>query len=188
MVITYQGEGCFKIQSGELSIVIDPTSDRLKPDILIKTSSAVPPEKPRLNEISGAGEYEIRGAAIRGFQAIKESTARLIKTIYSVSAEEITLGILGSISSAPDPELIEKLGDVDILFLPVGGKPYLDAAKAAKIVKQLEPAFVVPSFYKNPTDFFEEMGQKSAAQEKLVVKKKDILEAKRGAKVICLRG
>jgi L-ascorbate metabolism protein UlaG (beta-lactamase superfamily) len=42
----------------------------------------------------------------------------------------------------------EALGDIDVLFLPVGGGPTIDAAGAAEIVEQLAPRWVVPMHYR----------------------------------------
>lgn len=186
MVITYHGEGCFKIISGNTSIVVDPLNERLKPDILLKTSVPFPLESPEENTISGAGEYELRGISIKGTGVLSEANEKIIKTVYVVEAEDILIGFLGELFKVPEAELIQALSEVDILILPVGGKPYLGAEDAAKIVKQIRPSIVIPSFYKNPKEFLEEMGQKTTPQEKLVIKKKEIAEGGEGTKVICL--
>lgn len=187
MIITYHGEGCFKIQSGNLSIVIDPLNDRMKPDVILKTAVPFPGRTPDSRTITGPGEYEIEGIEIRGVQLLNESSPKLIKTAYLVTFEEIKLGFLGEAFNMPDAETLEALGDAEILFLPVGGKPYLEPEAAAKIVKQIEPSIVIPSFYKNLKGFYEEMGQKPEAQEKLVIKKKEVVELGDSTKVVSLK-
>lgn len=197
MIITYHGEGCFKIQSGNQSVVIDPLNDRMKPDVVLKTAVPFPNEIPDGKTITGPGEYEIDGIEIKGTQLVKESTSKLIKTAYLVTLEDIKLGFLGEAFSAKsasasggetlDAEVLSFLGETEILFLPTGGKPYLEPEEAAKIVKQIEPNIVIPSFYKSPKDFLEEMGQKAEPQEKFVVKKKDLIELGESTKVICLK-
>ena len=42
------------------------------------------------------------------------------------------------------------IGSVDLLFLPVGGGPTIDAAQAAEIVGIVEPRWVVPMHYRTP--------------------------------------
>jgi len=37
MVINYFGNGCFRLQSGETSILVNPENNRLKADIILKT-------------------------------------------------------------------------------------------------------------------------------------------------------
>ena len=44
----------------------------------------------------------------------------------------------------------EAIGQVDLLFLPVGGGPTIDAAQAAAIVEQLRPSLIVPMHYRTP--------------------------------------
>ena len=116
MIITYHGEGCFKIQSGNLSMVVDPLNDRMKPDVVLKTASPFPGEIPDPKTITGPGEYEIEGIEIRGVQLLKESSPKLIKTAYLVTFEEIKLGFLGEAFDMPEPEVLEALGDAEILF------------------------------------------------------------------------
>ena len=80
---------------------------------------------------------------------------------------------------------MEHLEEIDILFIPAGGEPFINQKSAAKTVKQTEPKIVIPSFYKIPglkrtagdiSAFLEEFnGEKTKqkeTQEKLVVKKK----------------
>lgn len=45
---------------------------------------------------------------------------------------------------------LSKLGRVDVLLIPVGGKVTLDGREAAHIVQQLRPRFVVPIHYRTP--------------------------------------
>ena len=42
------------------------------------------------------------------------------------------------------------IGSVDLLFLPVGGGPTIDAAEAVAVVERLSPRWVVPMHYRTP--------------------------------------
>ena len=44
----------------------------------------------------------------------------------------------------------EAIGNVDLLFLPVGGGPTAGAEQAATIAAQLDPRYVVPMHYRTP--------------------------------------
>jgi L-ascorbate metabolism protein UlaG (beta-lactamase superfamily) len=46
------------------------------------------------------------------------------------------------------PEQREAIGDVDVLFLPVGGGPTVGGEHAASIVRELSPRLVVPMHYR----------------------------------------
>ena len=145
--------------------------------------------------IQGAGEYEVQGIKIRGFSLPKESSEKFFKTAYKVIAEEMALGFLGHLSEELPPEANQNLKDADLLFLPAGGKPFIDQEKAAKIIKQLSPKIVVASFFKTPglkrtssdwKGLAEEMDQKPEVMEHLTVKKKELKEQK-GTKLVVLR-
>ena len=187
MVITYNGETTFKIQSGQLSVVIDPANDRMKPDIILKTFTELPLKTPELNEIIGPGEYELLEVPIRGFDATNESHDKQLKTSYRLEIEEITIGILPSISNESDINMtVDNLGILDILFLPVG-HDYINEETAAKIVKILNPKIVIPAYHKNPSDFAESLGQKCLMEDRLTIKKKEIMELGDSIKLVCLK-
>ena len=46
------------------------------------------------------------------------------------------------------PEQVLAIGDVDLLFLPVGAGPTMDAAGALEVVRALTPRWVVPMHYR----------------------------------------
>ncbi|OGZ53422.1 MAG: hypothetical protein A3B25_01860 [Candidatus Ryanbacteria bacterium RIFCSPLOWO2_01_FULL_48_26] len=187
MVITYFGGGSFRVQSGETSLLVDSENNRLKADLSLKTNTSVDPLLlvDERSEISFPGEYEIKGIDVKGVGVPEESTEKLIKTIYLVTWEDIKIAFLGQISKQPSAEIIEKLNEPDILFLPVGGGGVLEPEIAAKVAKMLEPLIIIPSFYKNPSEFLKAMGQKTEPQEKIVLKKKDMLGEKN--KVVILK-
>lgn len=160
-------------------------SEKFKSDVTIKTNLALPYNKTEKDLIVGAGEYEINGISIRGTQASYDKKAG-IKTIFEVVMENIALGFFGKIDANPEPDLIEKLGNLEIIFLPVG-KGYLDEKSALKIVKQVKPNIVIPYPTKATKDFLEEMGGKSEISDKLTLKKKDILEMGEKMRAVCLK-
>lgn len=202
MVITSYGISCFKVQSGDFTIAFDPPS---------KTSSVKPPrfetdivlsshdhslhngleelpgkktsEKPFL--ISGPGEYEISGVSVSGIASFHDNErgkTRGQNTIYMLEVEAIRLCHLGDLGQAElEAETLEAIGEVDILFVPIGGEDVLDWEKAATVVRLLEPKIVVPMHYhRSPTtiaEFLKEFGEaKIAAETKLTLKRKDLGE------------
>lgn len=197
MVINWYGEGCFKIQVGGVTLLTDPFSNetgltppRFKADITLRTLTPYPfpYEETNSSLISGPGEYDIKGIDISGYpmrvaKAKKDEGGKAIKTVYAVATEDLRLGFLGHLGETPDPSLIEELGDIDLLFIPAGGAPFISQEEAAKLIKQISPKIVVASFFKIPglkskvedaRAFLKELGQKTEPQEKLTVKKKDL--------------
>ena len=197
MIINWYGEGCFKIQTGGLTLLTDVfeskiglTPPRGKFDFELKTLVPWPlaPQKSEEGEIiCGAGEYEIKGITIQGFPLSNESSEKFIKTIYKVTAEDITLGFFGHISEELDAGAFEIFTDTDIIFLPAGGKPFINPENAAKLLKQIKPKIVIASFLKTPglkrtasdcKALSNEIGQKPEIMEKLTIKKKELAEQK----------
>jgi L-ascorbate metabolism protein UlaG (beta-lactamase superfamily) len=205
MVITWHGEGCFKLQNGEISLMTDPpenvsgiSAPRFKTDVLLKTITSWPGVGGDYNAdsvIVGAGEYDIKEIKIKGAELVGESSPKFFKTVYSIIWDGITIGILGHISGELSPNIMTDFEELDVLIGPAGGEPFISQEKMAKLVKQLNPKIFIPSFYKIPglkrkakdiRDFTEEFnGEVQKGQEKFVFKKKDLADIKK-AKVICL--
>jgi len=202
MVITWYGQSCFKITSGDLTIAVDPfskeiglTPPRFKADILLVSHEHYDhanvetiPEGAFV--IRGPGEYEVKGVYIRGVETFHDKAQgkeRGLNTAFLIEAESIRILHLGDFGEKEvRGSVSDEIGDVDILLIPVGGTYTIDEEDASRIVKQIEPRFAIPMHYKIPglkinlsgvEPFLKEMGAaKVVAQEKLVVKKKDMEE------------
>ena len=195
MTINWYGEGCFRIQFKEAAILTDPLdvnlsglkAPRIKADIIIKTLIGLPPEQmPKGEEflIYTAGEYEIKNIFIKGKTITGESGEKFLKTIYLIEAEDLKILNLGHLSNPLDPKLFAD-EEIDVLVIPAGGEPFLDIKESAKLINQLEPKIVIPSFYKitglkrkagELKDFLKEFGVSAEPLEKLNIRKKDLTE------------
>jgi len=181
MVITSLGNGSFRLQSGETSILVDPEGNRFKGDVVLKTltSTAEPfGDNPDPSVISFPGEYEVKGIEVAGFQIPGESTEKFIKTAYVVRWEEMKFVLLGHLSKPVDASIMEEFAEPDVLILPASGGHFLEPDVAAKMSKQLETTIVIPSFTKDPAEFLKALGKKGEAMEKFVFKKKDLIGEK----------
>ncbi len=183
MIVNYFGEGSFRLQSGETVLLVNPANNRQKGDVTLRTLTLTNDAPLSGIEIAFPGEYEIKGIEIKGLLIEKESSEKFLKTAYAVTWEDMKFVFLGHLSKFPDPELIEAIEEPDVLFIPTGDAHFIGASEAAKLIKQLEPAIVVPAFYKNSAEFLKAMGQKGETEEKLVFKKKD-LEGRKGRVVV----
>lgn len=198
MVITYLGGQCFKITQGDLTIALNPpsTDSSLKSpkfgsDIVLVSLNhedfngveqmSFGDRSPFV--VSGPGEYEVKGVAVRGFAS--ETTyggEKSINTIYSISLEGMTLAFLGALGTGDLPQAAkQELDDIDILFLPIGGNGMLDESVGYKLAVQLEPKVVIPMHYTGEQlkRFLKEAGETAEPQDKLTVKRKD-LDGKEG--------
>lgn len=199
MFITWLGQSCFKIQTKEATIVTDPYDadiglklPRLSADIV--TVSHQHNDHNNTGAVSGVpfiidtpGEYEVRKIFIQGFPAWHDAaggTKLGSNTIFVFSAEEMKIAHLGDLGTMLDQEQLDKLENVDILLIPVGGVYTLDGKKAAEVVSQIEPRIVIPMHYKIPglniklgtvDAFCNEMGvKKNGEEEKFRITKKEL--------------
>ena len=200
MVITYYGAACFKVQSGETVLAFNPPSKeseykspRFASDIVLVSSNhkdyngwenlayrqaGLPGKtegaKPFVAE--GQGEYEVSGIYIKGIGSNGRDN-----TVYTLALEDIFICHLGALSKEMDPSLKEAVGEVDILFIPIGGGELLDPQKAAGAAIHLEAKVVIPMNYNESQlkQFIKEFGAGEAtAADKLTIKKKDLAEKK----------
>ena len=178
MVVNYFGNGCFRLQSGETSILVNPENNRLKADLILRTiistETGAATDASEAPTIAFPGEYEVKGIEVVGFPIAGESTEKFLKTAYAVTWEEMKFVFLGHLSAPIDATLIEEFADPDVLILPVGGGHFLEPSVAAKLAKQLEARIIIPSFYKTPDEFLKALCKKAEPAEKFVFKKKDI--------------
>lgn len=196
MVITHQGGQCFKVTFGDTTIAFDPISKKssqtaVKFGANIAFVSMNHPDFNGIPEVTygnkapfvvdGPGEYEIGEVTARGFGVpTTYEKEKKYSTIYQVNLEGMNLVFLGAIGeeALSDPKVIGELGDIDVLFIPVGGGDVMDAPAASKVATKLEAKIIIPMHYdKKALDAFlkEEGSQNGAPQEKLTLKKKDLI-------------
>lgn len=192
MVVTYFGNGCFRFQSGDTSILVNPENNRLKADVTLKTLTATAGAE--TGDDGGAvtiafpGEFEVKGIEIAGFPISGESTEKFLKTAYVVFWEDMKFVYLGHLSKPLDAAMMEEFSDPDVLVLPAGGGHFLEPEVAAKIAKQLEARIIIPDFYKNPDEFLKALGKKAEKMDKFVFKQKDIMTDKGRPIVLSAQG
>jgi len=207
MIITYYGGEFFKIQTGDVTIAFNPIgkdskmkSSRFGANVALVTLNdadfngadqlSYGDKAPFV--ISGPGEYEVKGIFIKGFPA--ETTykkEKMVNTIYSVMFDNISLCFLGALG---DPKAItnetkEGVGDVDVLFVPVGGGDVLSASGAHDASLLFDPKIIIPMHYEGEGkgsplgQFLKEAGNGATETDKLTIKRKD-LEGKEGEIVV----
>lgn len=202
MVITHHGGQCFKVTFGDLTLVFDPIakgatlpSVRFGADIAL-----VSRDHPDMNgvaevtfgdkvpfAITGPGEYERQGVVVQGFLSKSEyglpkGKTDAVNTVYSVVLEDMTLVHLGALSDKElSKEAREGLGEIDVLFVPVGGDGVLSPEDAHKLAVSLEPKIIVPMHWsgvgepKSLEAFLKSAGNGSEKVDKFTLKKKDLI-------------
>jgi len=202
MVITHHGAQCFKVTLGDLTIVFDPIAKgaslppvRFGADIALVSRDHADmngieevtygDKKPFA--ITGPGEYERQGVVVQGFLSkskygLGKGAEEAVNTIYSVELEDMILVHLGALADAElSKEAREGIGEIDVLFVPVGGDGVLTPAKAHELAVALEPKIIVPMHWngigqpKALEAFLKESGNGDTKTDKLTLKKKDLV-------------
>jgi L-ascorbate metabolism protein UlaG (beta-lactamase superfamily) len=202
MIITYHGVDFFKVSFGDTTIAVNPISkdSKHKSTRFGSDITLISLQSPEHNGadvtsrgdkesfvIRGAGEYEVGGVFIKGFQskskyALKLGEDERLNTIYTVALEGMTVCFLGALS---DPALSdatkEGIDGVDILVVPIGGDGVMDPAVAHKLAVQFGPKLIIPAHYADVgaadslKKFLKEAGAESVKPvDKLTIKKKDL--------------
>jgi L-ascorbate metabolism protein UlaG (beta-lactamase superfamily) len=194
MVITYQGGQCFKVSFGDTTIAFDPISkkSKLTPVKFGADAAFISMRHPDFNGreqvvhgarepfvADGPGEYEIGEVTARGFgMETTYDKEKRFNTIYQVQLEGMNMVFLGALGNPEiDPKILGELGDIDILFVPIGGGEVLDVPQASKLAVKLEAKLIIPMHYDNTQlkAFLKEEGATSVeAVDKLTIKKKDV--------------
>jgi L-ascorbate metabolism protein UlaG (beta-lactamase superfamily) len=161
--LTWLGHACFRLRGKEGIVLTDPPDPSSghaipKTEAHLVTMSHGHPGHASLRSVggepvvlSGPGEYEVQEILVTGigtFHDEEKGAARGTNTVFTIRIDDLVvchLGDLGHVLSATD---LERLGEVDVCLLPIGGADTnLSAAMAAEIVHQLEPKVVVPMGY-----------------------------------------
>lgn len=134
--------------------------------------------------ISTPGEFEVQGIFDYSIpMEIKDEKDRG-RMIHRFEAEDISVGFLGEIQRVLTEDEVGKLGNIDILMLPVGGgNDYLTAKQASEIISLVEPRMVIPLAHHvsgvkqalgTADAFCKELVCKREDSNKLKIKKKDL--------------
>ena len=60
----------------------------------------------------------------------------------------MTVAHVGDLGHALDPDILQKIGPVDLLLLPVGGFYTIDAKEATGVMNAVKPRLTIPMHYK----------------------------------------
>jgi len=205
MQIIWHGQSCFQItathnKGEQVSILIDPFSEEIglrvpkfEADILLVSHDHHDHNNVKAVSgnpfiIDGPGEYEIKNVFIEGISSWHDNSQgkeRGENTIYTIEVEDLKLCHLGDFGQKElTKEQLEKIGQVDILMIPIGGIYTISDREALKVMSQLEPKIIIPMHYQIPKlkikldgldRFLKVVGIKSIEpQPKLTIKKKDV--------------
>lgn len=94
---------------------------------------------------------EIKGIKFKGIPSYHDTSKgreRGSNTILCFTLDGVKICHLGDLGHSLTPEQIAEVGEVDLLFVPVGGFFTIDAKTATKICEDLKPKVVIPMHFK----------------------------------------
>ncbi len=218
MQIVWKGQACFSIvitrgKQEQVKILIDPFEDsiglKLPPqeaDIVLVTHGHSDHNNVKIVKgdpfiIDSPGEYEVKSVFVQGITTFHDDVQgkeRGLNTIYTIITEGITLCHMGDFGQKElTPEEVDKIGNVHVLMIPVGGTYTIDGKEAGKIISQIEPKIIIPMHYALPKlkpnlakveEFLQVMGKKGLEpQGKLSLKAKDVAGETKEAEIVVMR-
>lgn len=162
--IRWHGHSCFGI-TNEITLVTDPHDGKsigihapnVTGDIVLVShdhydhNSVKSVEKEGSKVITDTRKRNIANVEIKGIESFHDGCRgekRGDNIIYKFTMKDITFCHMGDLGHDLDEEAVQKIGDVDILFIPIGGTFTLDAKQAWRIIKKVKPRIAVPMHYK----------------------------------------
>ena len=91
-------------------------------------------------------DIEIRG--VNSFHDDMQGAQRGENVIFVFTVDGMKICHLGDLGESVSQELIGRIGAVDILLVPVGGRYTIDASEAKKYVAAINPKVVIPMHFK----------------------------------------
>lgn len=133
------------------------------------------------------GEYAAKGVSIFGYHSSQDNEGgaqRGGNTLFVFDSEDVRMAYLGALGHMLDEKTVEKIGDVDILFVPVGGGDTIAPKEIDALIREIEPKIILPMHYALPETTIKAGGPEAFCKEagcahdvtipKLNFKKKDI--------------
>jgi len=163
MEITYIGHSCFKIKTKSAIIITDPYDPKMlgyrlpKLDADLVTVSHSHPDHSNISgvtvsklAITTPGEFEALDVSVVGIATFHDSSDGSVRgknTIFLIEADGFNLLHLGDLGHELSKETLERLPEIDVLMIPVGGIFTIDSKLASKVISSIEPGYVLPMHY-----------------------------------------
>jgi len=164
MEITYLGHSSFLIKDSSGKILLtDPFDESVmyptyKGSADVVTISHHHADHDYIKELKGKSEildktgfFNVCDIPITGLPSFHDNSSGMKRgdnTIYTFVMDGYKLCHLGDLGHLLTKDVVEALGTIDILFIPVGGNYTINCEQAFKVCKQLKSHIVIPMHYK----------------------------------------
>ena len=162
--IRWHGHSCWEI-TNDLTLVTDPHDGKsigipapsVAGDIILVShdhydhNSVKTVEKEGSKVIKDGRKRNISNIEIRGIDSYHDEeygAKRGNNIIYKFEIDDIKFCHLGDLGHDLDDNVINDIGDVDILFIPIGGTFTVDDKGAWDVINKIKPKIIIPMHYK----------------------------------------
>ena len=164
--IVWLGHACFTLRGETKKLIFDPfkgtglKEPSEKADVILCSHSHSDHNNVRVVKhdksvvLEGfTGVKHIDSVSIRGITTFHDGakgSQRGRNSVYTVRFEDITFCHLGDLGHELSQSQVGEIGQVDVLFILVGGFYTIGPQQARKVVESLKPRITVPMHYKLP--------------------------------------
>jgi L-ascorbate metabolism protein UlaG (beta-lactamase superfamily) len=162
--IRWHGHACWEI-TNNITLVTDPHDGKsigipaptVNGDIILVShdhydhNSVKSVEKDTSKIVTDGRKRTIENIEISGFESFHDEdmgAKRGNNIIFKFIINEIRFCHLGDLGHDLDNDIIQKIGEVDILFVPIGGTFTVDDKQAWSVVNKIKPKIIIPMHYK----------------------------------------
>ena len=155
MKITYFGHSYFLIEGKDYSICLDPFSsvglkeERVKCDYYFTSHDHFDHNNLSLCEGAKSIKNEYPFEIINTYHDEKQGALRGNNKVLIFYLDGVKFAFLGDLGEYGNSKLIKKLLNVDVLFIPVGGKYTIDCNGAYEYAVKTKARLVIPMHYKS---------------------------------------
>lgn len=167
--VKWWGHATFEIRGNKITVITDPhggsvglPEPKTSSDIVLVSHDHFD-HNSKIDQVSKSGAEKflwtegtktVKGITIKGIPAFHDGSKgkqRGKNIIYTFNVEGINFCHLGDLGHIPSETQVKEIGQVDVLFIPVGGVFTIDAKGATEVANLIKPKIIIPMHYKVPS-------------------------------------
>lgn len=161
--VIWHGHACFELRGKKATVVFDPFTGiglpepKAEADIVLCSHShrdhnnAQPVLKKEGTLLEGfVGSRDVQGVPVKGvatFHDTADGSQRGRNSVYNIQLDGVSFCHLGDLGHDLTAEQVRGIGEVNVLFIPIGGGPTIGLREASSIAERLKPKVIVPMHY-----------------------------------------
>jgi L-ascorbate metabolism protein UlaG (beta-lactamase superfamily) len=162
--VILHGHACFELQGKNVTIVIDPfkgigiPEPKAAADIILCSHSHgdhnnAEPVLGKDGQVleSFVGSKTVKGVSIKGVAAFHDDVTgskRGKNSIYTFNLDGVQFCHLGDLGHELSPAVLQDIGQVDVVFVPVGGNFTIGPETATIVCESLKTKMIIPMHYR----------------------------------------